>query len=86
MIKEKVQSKNKIEQLKYILIGFGINYNLLTVGEKRQLLNMDLTYNNCKNFSINNFNKYICKAKKEYPNEIYECFNEQSFIAYCQLR
>ena len=47
---------------------------------------MDLTYNNCKNFSINNFNKYICKAKKEYPNEIYECFNEQSFIAYCQLR
>ena len=27
MIKEKVQSKNKIEQLKYILIGFGINYN-----------------------------------------------------------
>lgn len=27
MIKEKVQSKNKLEQLKYILIGFGINYN-----------------------------------------------------------
>jgi len=27
MIKEKVQSKNKFEQLKYILIGFGINYN-----------------------------------------------------------
>lgn len=64
MIKEKVQSKNKVEQLKYILMGFGINYNLLTVCEKKQLLNMDLTYDNCKNFAINNFNKYICKAKK----------------------
>ena len=46
---------------------------------------MDLTYDNCKNFVVNIFNKYICKAKKECPYEIYECFNEQCFVAYCQL-
>lgn len=85
MVKEHIQSKNKVEKLRYILMGFGMNYDLLSDGEKIQLVNMDLTYDNCKNFVINNFNKYICKAKKECPNEIYECFDEQGFVAYCQL-
>ena len=85
MVKEKIQSKNSVEELRYILVVFGMNYDLLSDGEKKQLVNMDLTYDNYKNFVVNNFNKYIRKAKKECPNEIYECFNEQCFVAYCQL-
>ena len=65
MVKEKIQSKNKVEELRYILLGFGISYDLLSDGEKKQLVNMDLTYDNCKNFVVNNFNiNFVLKIIK----------------------
>ena len=73
------------DALRIFLISFGINYNLLSDDEKKQISSMNWTYENCKIFTLNNYNKFIEKAKGECPSQIYECFDEKYFISYCQI-
>ena len=85
--------KEKFSRIKYsievqcalgnFLYVIGLNENLLNDDEKKQILNMKLTYDNCKKFALNHYDKYIEKAKDECPSEIYICFEEKIFITYC---
>ena len=85
--------KEKFSRIKYsidvqcalgnFLYAIGLNENLLNDDEKKQILNMKLTYDNCKKFALNHYDKYIEKAKDECPSEIYICFEEKIFITYC---
>jgi hypothetical protein len=89
VIKEKLSeikfNKNVKNALRLFLIDFGINYNLLSDDEKKQISSMNWTYENCKIFSWKNYDKFIEKAKEECPSQIYECFDEKLFISYCQI-
>ena len=70
---------------KYFLFNIGICVNLLDDDEKKEILNMNFTYENIGNFATNYYNKFIEKAKLECPSEIYVCFEDRAFITYCQV-
>lgn len=88
IIKEKfLEIKNNYKvycALSDFLFDIGICNDLLDDEDKKKILNMKLTYENCGNFAINYYKKFAEKAKKECPPEIYECFEEKGFITYCQ--
>ena len=66
------------------LYDMGICIDLLDNEEKKQILSMNLTYENFCNFASDYYKKFVEKAKKECPLEIYECFEDKAFIIYCQ--
>ena len=87
IIKEKstrIKSSYDVQgALHQFLLGIGLGEKVLNDDEKKQILSMNLTYDNCAKFTLNIYNKYIEKAKRECPSEIYVCFEEKAFITYC---
>ena len=66
------------------LFDIGICADLLDDDEKKEILNMNFTFENIGNFATNYYNKFVEKAKRECPSEIYICFEDKAFITYCQ--
>ena len=75
-IKSSYEVKSALHQF---LLGIGLGEKVLNDDEKKQILSMNLTYDNCAKFTLNIYNKYIEKAKRECPSEIYVCFEEKAF-------
>ena len=44
---------------------------------------MDLSYEDCKKFFLNIFDKYIEKMNNIWPDEIKICYKERGFVSYC---
>ena len=61
----------------------GISFKLLNEKEKEILLNMDLSYENCKKFFLNILDEYINKMKEIWPKDLEIYYQEKGFIAYC---
>ena len=61
----------------------GISFNLLNEKEKELLLNMDLSYDNCKKMFLNILDEYINKMKEIWPKDLEIYYQEKGFIAYC---
>ena len=78
--KEKERNYDGSEFLSYI---FGISFNLLNEKEKEILLNMDLSYENCKKMFLNILDEYINKMKEIWPKDLEIYYQEKGFIAYC---
>jgi hypothetical protein len=62
----------------------GICIDLLDDEDKKKILSMNLTYENFGNFASDYYKKFVEKAKKECPREVYECFEDKAFIIYCE--
>ena len=77
-----------MSSLHFILFCLKLEYSedLLDDEEKKELLGMKLTYENCGSFALNYYKKFIEKAKMECPPEIYVCFEDKAFITYCQYQ
>ena len=77
-----------MSSLHFILFCLKLEYSedLLDDEEKKELLGMKLTYENCGSFALNYYKKFIEKAKMECPPEIYVYFEDKAFITYCQYQ
>ena len=87
IIKQKLSQNKGIERkIALFTANFGIAYNLLTKEEQKELLAMNLTYEECGKVVKKIYNNFLNKAKKyQNPVKVYLCFEEKCFIAYCQI-
>jgi len=80
-----LKRKDNYNPVEFYLYELGLtSYERLNDNEKMELSTMIHTYENCKNYVLNIFNRYIENEKKEFPLQIWKCFNEKCFIAYIQ--
>ena len=78
-----IKRKNNYTPINFYLYEFGVKvYERLNDNEKMELYTMTHTYENCKNYVLDCFNRYIEIIKKECPLQVWKCFNEKCFIAY----
>ena len=54
--------------------------DLLDDEDKKKILSMNLIYENFRNFALDYYKKFVEKAKKECPREVYECFEDTALI------
>ena len=91
LIKRQLHSKNlnpkekvrNYEGMRMFASICGISYNLLNEKEKEILLNMDLTYENCKKMFLNILDEYTNKMKEIWPKDLEIYYEEKGFISYC---
>ena len=71
--------------LSSFMAHMGLSYYNLTKQEKKEILEMEFTFENWKNKTITMSNNYIEKAKKICPLEIQFCLDDPIFIFYVQV-
>ena len=91
LIKRQLHSKNlnpkekerNYDGLRMFTSLCGISFDLLNEKEKEILLNMDLSYENCKKTFLNILDEYINKMKELWPKDLEIYYQEKGFIAFC---
>jgi len=63
----------------------GLSYYHLTPKEKEEILEMDFTYDNWKNKSIELINSFIQRIKNASPKDTHSCFDDIYFIFHIQI-
>jgi len=84
---KKIKYENKpkfVEGLSFFLIRFGLLYKCLSKEEKEELFILNYTYEECKKAIAKIYDNFIFNSKKNLPPQVYICFDEKCFIAYCQ--
>ena len=62
------------------MLRLGLSYNILTKSEKKEIFEMEFTYDNWKNKSEILYNNYLMKCIKNCPQEIDFCLNYRIFV------
>ena len=95
LIKRELQEFNSIDiedndivyyAFNFFLFQFGLSIELISDQEEKELLTMDLSYENCQKMFLNIFDKYIEEMNKIWPDEIKVCYKERGFVSYCHCR
>ena len=64
------------------MLRLGLSYKLLTKNEKKEIFEMEFTYDNWKKKTEILFNNYLMKCKKNCPKRIHFCLNYRLFVIY----
>ena len=62
------------------MLRLGLSYKILTKSEKKEILEMEFTYDNWKKKSEILYNNYLMKCKKNCPKKIDFCLNYTIFV------
>ena len=62
------------------MFRLGLSYDILTKSEKKEIFEMDFTYDNWKKKSEILYNNYLMKCKKNCPKKIDFCLNYTIFV------
>ena len=95
-LKEKLKPEIKADEKSYYSNGsisclscfleiMGLSYYHLTPKEKEEILEMDFTYDNWKNKSIELINSFIQRIKNASPQIVQFCFDDIYFIFHIQI-
>lgn len=82
--KENDKGKQYFER-KCFLYKFGLSYEFLDDDEKDKLSTMEYSYENFKIFVSKNYKRLTEDFKKKCRSNIWICFEDKCFIAYCQF-
>ena len=70
------------EALIDFMLDLGLSYEILTKKEKKEIYEMEFTYDNWKKKSEILYNNYLMKCKKNCPKRIDFCLNYRLFVIY----
>ena len=62
------------------MLRLGLSYKILTKSEKKEILEMEFTYDNWKKKSEILYNNYLMKCRKNCPQKIDFCLNYSIFV------
>ena len=62
------------------MFRLGLSYKILTKSEKKEIFEMEFTYDNWKNKSEILYNNYLMKCIKNCPKEIHFCLKYSIFV------
>ena len=62
------------------MFRLGLSYRILTKSEKKEILEMEFTYDNWKKKSEILYNNYLMKCRKNCPQKIYFCLDYSIFV------
>ena len=68
------------EAISDFMFRLGLSYDILTKSEKKEIFEMDFTYDNWKKKSEILYNNYLMKCKKNCPKKIDFCLNYTIFV------
>ena len=68
------------EAISDFMFRLGLSYDILTKSEKKEIFEMDFTYDNWKKKSEILYNNYLMKCKKNCPKKIHFCLNYTIFV------
>ena len=70
--------------MNYLIAPWGISYKGLDEKEKKEIYNLDFSFESFDNFAKNYLIKYEEKCIQLLPKEMKTCFNDKCFVFYCQ--
>ena len=90
IMKKKVNSNHFFDRyykvyLSTFLENMGLSYYNLTQKEKEDILDMDFTYENWKQKSIELINNFIGRIKNTCPHIVWFCFEDIYFVFHIQI-
>ena len=89
LLEQKINEDKDSNYLYYAFFIFmknmGLSYEVLSKKEKRELADMEFTFENWKKKSKIFMDNFIEKSKKDCPKEIHICFDDICFPMYVQI-